>query len=94
MADGAMLVLAASAASALFAKLVALIDGSTMSSWKRYTYDIPALTVLGVMLTAIALGAYKRHSTAQVLFQATLACLALLAALAMAELGWNRAPRS
>ncbi|QDV35186.1 hypothetical protein [Tautonia plasticadhaerens] len=91
MADGAMLVVAASAASALFARTVEAMDGSSQRSLPPFKYDVAVLLVLAVGFTAVGLGAYKRHSVSQVLLQVTLACLALLSAIELGEAGWNRA---
>jgi hypothetical protein len=91
MADGVMLVVAASAASALFAGMVDAMGGSPQPGLAAYKYDVAALLVLAVGLTAVGLGAYKRHSVKQMLLQATLACLAFLSAIELGEAGWDRA---
>ncbi len=59
-----------------------------MSVWKDGTtwkVDSPTLVVLAIVLTAVALGAYKAHSAAQVLLQVTLGCLGYLSLLWLFE---------
>lgn len=91
IADGVMLVVAASAASALFARMVEAMGGSPQPGLAAYKYDVATLLVLAVGLTAVGLGAYKRHSVKQMLLQVTLACLAFLSAIELGEAGWDRA---
>ena len=57
MADVAMLIVAASAASALFAKIHEMAAAATWPTWK---YDSPTLVVLAIVLTAVALGPTRR----------------------------------
>lgn len=82
IADGAMFVLAAASASALFAKIHAMSVLKNETTWK---FDSPTLVLLAIVLTAVALGAYKAHSAAQVLLQVTLGCLGYLSLLWLFE---------
>jgi hypothetical protein len=74
MASIMMLVVAAAAASALFTKIVGTISGE-FGEWK---YDVPAVIIIAVALTAIALGAFRNHSGIQMMIQATGAYLGFL----------------
>lgn len=69
-----MLVLTAAAASALFAKVSSLLAGRP-SDWR---VDAPALLLLGIGLTALAIGTVRRHTAFQTMLQATLSCVMLL----------------
>ncbi len=85
MASLMMVVLACGAASALFAEVRKHATGSTLPGWN---FDAPAILVLGIGLTALALGAIRRHSIAQIGLQAAIACLALLALFQLVDAGW------
>lgn len=86
MASIMVLVVAAATASALFAKIAQLVsDGSA-----ELKYDVPAIVVLGIALTAIALGTLRDHSGVQVMIQATVACLGFLSLIWIIEGGFYR----
>src|SRR5688572_2990196 len=82
-----MLVVTAAAASALFAKVSHLIQGTTSGTWD---FDTPTLAVLAVALTALALGAWKEHSAVQTMLQATLAYVGYLSVIWISEAGLDR----
>lgn len=86
-----MLVFAAALASSLFVKL------------RRYTMliateptmaiDLPALFLIAILLTAIALAAWKGHSVLLTMIQANLACLGWLSLIWIMEAGYERTTR-
>jgi hypothetical protein len=76
MATAMMLVVAAGAGSALFAKVQQMQRGKPFGAWSA---DIAAILVLATGLTAVAIGAARRHTAVQVMLQATLAFLMFLA---------------
>lgn len=81
MASIMMLVVVAATASALFAKIVEIIS-SEFAEWK---YDIAAVFVLAIALTAIALGALRSHSGVQMMIQATAVYLSFLSIIWIVE---------
>jgi hypothetical protein len=67
-----MFALAAAAASALYAKALERTELVGAPDWK---FDVPTLFLLGIVLTALALGFWKSHTAVQIMLQVTLACL-------------------
>ncbi len=90
LATTMMFVLAAAAASALYAKIVHLMGTITEPGLK---FDIAALFLLAIVLTALALGSWKAHSSVQIMLQFTLACLACLSLVWIAEAQYARTLR-
>jgi len=82
-----MLVVTSAAASALFAKVR---EHTPVASKPYLKIDAPALFVLSIVLTAVALGALKAHSAVQTMLQITLACLGYLSLIGLAELRLER----
>lgn len=66
MASIMVLVVAAAAASALFAKIVKIIS----DAFGEYKYDAGAVVIIAIALTAIALGTLRNHSGVQMMIQA------------------------
>jgi hypothetical protein len=91
MSTGMMLVIAAAAAFALFAKVRQHVGPiTTAPGWKT---DVPSLFLLAIGLTAIALGAWKSHTAVQMMLQFTLACLGCLVLIWIGEAQFERALR-
>ena len=86
----AMVILTAAAAAALYAKVHALAGIPGLAGMKT---DVPALLLLAIGLTSVALGSWKGHSAVQVMLQGTLACLGCLTLLWTARLGLIRPVR-
>jgi hypothetical protein len=87
MATVMMLVVTAAVAFALFAKAR---DHVPNVQYPYVNIDAPAIFVISIALTAIALGALKAHSSGQIMLQVVLAYLAYLALISMAEAGLVR----
>jgi hypothetical protein len=85
-----MFVLTAGAASALYVKILQHMGNLAASDFRS---DVPILCLLAIFLTAIALAALKKHSPVQAMLQATLACLACLTMIWIAEAHYERAFR-
>jgi hypothetical protein len=85
-----MLVLTAGAASALYVKIFQHLGAAGVLGWQ---FDFPALFLLAIFLTAIALGSWKAHSAVQTMLQTTLACLGCLTLIWMGEAHYERAIR-
>ena len=83
-----IVVVTAAAASALFASLVRHLPTGTIPSAIRY--DIAILFVAAIILTGMAIAARKGHSPHLTMFQITLACLAYLGLLSLAEISRGR----
>ena len=77
-------VITAAAASALFAGLVRHLPTGPISTQIRH--DVAALFVAALILTGMAIAARKGHSPHLAMFQITLACLAYLSLLSLAEI--------
>ncbi len=84
MATVMMAVVTAAVASALFARAR---DHIPASSYPYLTVDAPAVFVLSIILTAVALGALKSHTPGQVMLQIDLACLSYFGLILLAEAG-------
>jgi hypothetical protein len=84
MATIMMMVVTAAVASALFAKAR---DHVPNAQYPYLSFDAPAIFVIGITLTAIALGALKAHSSGQIMLQIVLAYLAYLGLISLAEVG-------
>lgn len=82
-----MLVVTSAAASALFAKAH---EHAPVAGKPYLKIDAPALFVVSIGLTAVALGALKAHSAVQTMLQITLACLGYLSLIGLAELRLER----
>jgi hypothetical protein len=89
LATGMMLVVTAAAASAFFVKLSKYSENIAPAS-SISKLDPPILVTLAIGLTAVALGALKGHSAAQMMLQATLAYLGYLSLIWLSEGGWAR----
>ncbi len=87
MATVMMLVVTAAVAFALFAKAR---DHVPNAQYPYINIDAPAVFVISIALTAIALGALKSHSPGQIMLQIVLAYLAYLALISLAEIGAHR----
>ncbi len=87
MATVMMMVVTAAVASALFAKAR---DHIPTAQYPYLSVDAPAVFVLSITLTAIALGALKAHSAGQIMLQIVLASLAYLGLISLAEAGFVR----
>jgi hypothetical protein len=85
-----MFVLAAAAASALYAKALDRTELVGTPDWK---FDVPTLFLLGIVLTALALGSWKSHTAVQIMLQVTLACLGCLTLIWIGEAKYERAVR-
>src|SRR4051794_10553872 len=85
MAAIMMLVVTAAAASAVFAKVRSLLLANTAISTSPWVTDAPALLLLGIVLTALAIAAVRKHTAVQAMLQVTVACLALLPVLYLEE---------
>jgi hypothetical protein len=81
MATVMMLVVTAAVAFALFAKAR---DHVPHAQYPYINIDAPAVFVISIALTAIALGALKAHSPGQIMLQIVLAYLAYLALISLA----------
>src|SRR6185437_13368862 len=84
-----MFVLTAAAGTALFER-VHVHSGPLPAGWK---VDVPSLFLPAIVLTAVALRAWKEHSAAQVMLQVTLACVGCLTLIWIAEAHQERAIR-
>ena len=84
MATVMMMVVTAAVASALFAKAR---DHIPAAQYPYLKVDAPAVFVISITLTAIALGALKAHSPGQIMLQIVLACLSYFALIGLAEAG-------
>ena len=87
MGTAMMMVVAAAAASALFAKVHQHIPASNQAYLR---IDAPALFVLSIVLTAVALGALKGHTFLQMMLQVTIACPSYVGLVGLAEAGLVR----
>ena len=87
MATVMMAVVTAAVASALFAKAR---DHIPTTSYPYLAIDAPAVFVISIVLTAVALGSLKSHSPGQVMLQIDLACLSYLGLISLAEAGAHR----
>jgi hypothetical protein len=85
-----MFVLTAAAASALYVKILQHMGNLGAPGWMS---DVPTLCLLGILLTAIALAALKKHSPVQAMLRATLTCLGCLTLIWLAEAHYERALR-
>lgn len=83
-------VLMSAVSSALFAKLLRYTRPIPAAGWK---IDIPALFLIAILLTAVALGAWKNHSPIQTMFQIVLTCFGCLTFLWLAEARFERSIR-
>lgn len=83
MADVLMLVLAAAAASALFARLRMMIKAKGATD--HWDLHVPAVLVLAIVLTCVAIGSWRRFSLAGSTLCATSACLQILSLILLAE---------
>ncbi len=95
MATLMIFVLTAAMASALFAEVRQHLPASLSRTVKdaSWTTDIPALLILAIGLTGIALGAWKGHSAVQMMLQIGLAYLGCLFLIWLQEAGLERAFR-
>jgi hypothetical protein len=87
MATVMMMVVTAAVASALFAKAR---DHIPTAKYPYLRVDAPAVFVISIALTGIALGALKAHSAGQIMLQIVLAYLAYLGLISLAEAGAYR----
>jgi hypothetical protein len=87
MATAMMLVATAAAGSAFFVKVQKHAPGRR----PHMKVDAPVLAVLAVGLTAVAVGAYRGHTASQMMLQMTIACLAFVVLIGMAEAKMDRA---
>lgn len=89
-----MLVLTSATAFALFAKVRqhtdVVVQTAAQTGWKL---DAPSLFLLAIVLTALAIGAWKGHSAVQIMLQVTLACLGCLTLIWLGEAHYERALR-
>lgn len=83
-------VLMAAVGSALFVKLFRYSELITTPGWKL---DVPALFLIAIALTAVALGAWKDHSPVQTMLQIAITCFGCLTFLWIAEAKYERAIR-
>ena len=84
MATVMVLVITAGSASALFARLAHHLPPIPPSSSMRY--EIAGLFVAAIGLTGVAIAARKRHSPYLAMLQITVACLAYLILISVAEI--------
>jgi hypothetical protein len=87
MATVMMLVVAAAACSALFAKAREHIPAANQTYLR---FDAPFLFTLSIVLTAVALGALKGHTPIQMMLQTTIACLGYVSLIGLAEARMER----
>jgi hypothetical protein len=85
-----MFVLACAAASALYARIM---EHTTLAGAADWSIDIPTLFLLGIVLTALALGFWKSHTAVQIMLQVTLACLGCLTLIWIGEAKFERGIR-
>jgi hypothetical protein len=85
-----MIVLTAAVGCALFVKVFQHTSGITSAGWG---IDVPSLLLLGIVLTAAALGSWKEHSSFQVMLQIAIACLGYLILIQIGEAQFQRAIR-
>jgi hypothetical protein len=90
LATTMMFVLTAAAVSALYVKALEHTGTIAGPGWR---FDIPSLFLLGIMLTALALGSWKAHSAVQIMLQVTLTCLGFLTLIWIGEAQYERAIR-
>jgi hypothetical protein len=89
-----MFVLTSATAFALFAKVrqhTAIVD--TTAKQTGWRFDVPSLFLLAIVLTALAIGAWKSHSPVQIMLQIALACFGCLALIWIGEAQYERALR-
>jgi hypothetical protein len=84
MATVMMMVVTAAVASAVFAKAR---DHIPTAQYPYLSVDVPAVFVISIILTAVALGALKSHSPGQIMLQIVLACLSYFGLISLAEAG-------
>ena len=85
-----MMFVLTAAAMALFAKIQQHTDAVTPPGWK---IDVPSLSLLAIVLTAVALGSWKEHTAIQTMLQVTLTCLGCLTLIWIGEAQYERAIR-
>lgn len=85
-----MLVLTVAAAAALFAKVRAHTAPIAQLGWQ---VDVPSLFLLAIVLTAVALGAWKDHTAVQTMLQIALTCVGCLSLTWIVEAEFERAIR-
>lgn len=90
IATGMMLVVTTASASALAARVLRLLTDVTTNPFEFGFYDLCAVLILGIVLTAVALAARKGHSPNQTMLQITVTCLSFLYAITMFELSSQR----
>jgi hypothetical protein len=86
-----MFVLMAAAAMALFVKVLNLTDAAAVPAGWRV--DVPSLFLLAILLTAVALGSWKEHTSVQIMLQVALACVSCLTLIWIGEAKYERAIR-
>jgi hypothetical protein len=89
MRTAMMMVLTAAVASALFVK----VFQHTSAAGVGWNVDAPSLFLTAILLTAVALGSWKEHSSFQIMLQLTIACLGYLVLIQIGEAALLRATR-
>lgn len=86
-----MFVVMAAAGAALYVKILQYTgEAEAGLGWQ---VDIPTLFLLAIVLTGIALAAWKEHTAVQTMLQITLACLGCLSLIWIGEAGFGRGLR-
>ena len=81
-----MLVVTVSSAVAQVARALELLREVLNNSLQAYTADFATLWILGIVLTGVALAAWRGHTANQAMLQISLSCLAFLYALSVIKL--------
>jgi hypothetical protein len=85
-----MFVVMTAAVMALYVKIDQHTGSVLPAGWKL---DVPVLFLLAIVLTALALGSWKEHTTVQIMLQVTLACVGCLTLIWIGEAKLERAIR-
>jgi hypothetical protein len=85
-----MMVLTAAVACALFVKV---FQHTAFAAGTGWSVDAPSLFLAAILLTAVALGSWKEHSSFQIMLQMTIACLGYLVLIQIGEASLLRTMR-
>ena len=81
-----MLVVTVASAAALVMRVLLFLQTELRKSLHPYTADMAALWILGIVLTGVALAAWRGHTANQAMARISLSCLAFLYALSVSKL--------
>ena len=90
-----MLVIMSAAGMALFVKIQQVTERviAPVGLAGGWNFDVPSLFLLAIVLTAVALSAWKEHSAVQTMIQVTLACFGCLTLIWVSEAQYDRTIR-